>query len=392
MLIFKKIFHRNLLWVLMGIIVFSPFSSNITLDILHLPMSFPELLSFPFCIFLWSNIKRVKINKHSFALLMGLMLLLIVFAVLIGTYSLFAILGAARAYFWIFLFYCVFKSNSNPFSLNDLAFISLGSIAGWFISSLFSLRTLLQSLVEYEAVYGAMLSMPIFLSFCYIKKKYNLLVIGLILIVLVIVTSGIRRLIAVVLLSLLVMSLLSIIAKPKRIIKISSMLGVLIIGLFLSLPLLKETMKETSHSLYHRVFERSETYLQGDVDDSDTGRLQDIFDLFETSYLYIVPPRGFVSRQTATDKGAGDFNDLPLKELFWTFSLPGALFIIFYYYRRTMIHYRRFIKTQNEESFVIITYMVVMFALLFMEGTFLAYPYATPITGACLGLADKKTF
>lgn len=374
----------------MGIVVFSPFSSDLALGYLHLPMSVPELLALPFCILLRKEIKKVRINKQLFLLFLGLMVLLILFALLVGQYSLFAILGSARAYFGIFFFYCVFKAPNNPFSLDDLMYISLGCLFGWLLSSLIGIRNNLLALLDESVTYGTLLAVPLLLSISYYKKKLFLFSFGLIVIVLICITSGIRRLIFISLISLAVVTILSLINRPKRIFQVT--LGIFLLGFVLAtaLPLIKDYVKDTSHSLYHRVFERSETYLEGGVDDSDLGRLYDITELIEESWKYIVPPRGFVSRQTATDAGAGDFNDLPLKELFWTFSLPGAILIIFHYMRRTFYYYSHFRRKEDEKSFVIVCYMIVIFCLLFLEGTFLAYPYATPITGVCLGLADNK--
>jgi len=385
-----KIINRSFLFCLMGIIVFSPFSSDLALDYLHLPMSAPELFALPFCFFLKRDIKKVRINKQLFLRLLGLMFILIIFALLVGEYSFFSILGSARAYFWIFFFYCVFKSSQNPFCLDDLMYISLGCLIGWLLSSLIGIRNILLTLLDEGVTYGALLAVPLLLSISYYKKKYLLFSFGLVVIVLICVTSGIRRLIFISLISLALVALLSVINRPKYIFRIT--IGLCLFGVLLiaTLPLIKDYMKETSHSLYHRVFERSETYLEGDVDDSDSERLYDITVLLEDSWKYIIPPRGFVSRQTATDTGAGDFNDLPLKELFWTFSLPGALLILFHYMRKTMYYYSHYRKKEDEMSYVIICYMTIMFCLLFLEGTFLAFPYATPITGACLGLVDKK--
>ena len=98
---------------LMGFVVFSPLSSFITMDIFHLPISLPEvlfLLFIPFCrkYFRFSSLKRVQ----TFVLL-WVWVILIVLAVLVGRYSLYAILATARSYLYLFLFYLLFCKDNN---------------------------------------------------------------------------------------------------------------------------------------------------------------------------------------------------------------------------------------------------------------------------------------
>ena len=381
---------RNIILVAMGLVVFSPYSSKLALDRLHLSMSMPELLALPFCVYFIRDIRRIKFNKKAFRWQFVMMILLVLFGMMYGKFPLVSILGSARAYFWLFVFYCIFSSNTNPFSFNDLMYISLGCILGWTITSLYGIQSIILQLISGKVTYGVLLAIPIFLSTSYIKKKYLLMAIGIIAIMIICVTSGTRRVIVVTLLSVFFVAFFYLRNKPLKFAKVGLSVAAISVALMFFIPYAKKYSQEVSYRWYYRVFVRSETYLEGNIDNSDAGRANDISTLLEESWTYILPPRGFVSRQTGSDKGAGDFNDLPLKELFWTFTLPGTIAIIGHFFSRYMSIYRRYRKYNDEESYVIVNYMTIMFALLFIEGTFLAYPYATPITGVCLGLVDRK--
>lgn len=390
MRVFNTILYRKTILVLLGFFVLSSFSSDIALIFLNMPMSLPELFAIPFFFLLPKDIKKLRFNKKTLFSLLVLWILLLLMALLYGEFRLYSILGTARAYLWLFVFYSIYSTSGNKIYLEDLMYISLGSIIGWLMSSVLALRFALTMSDENEAVYGVLLSVPLFFSIVYVKKNHFLFLIGIILVLLICTTSGTRRLIFISVITLFLIGLSAILTNKRNLIRVC-FFSLIITGAFvIIIPLMRDYVREASPMIYYRVFDRTEASISGNVDDSDQGRFQDIVSLFADSYKYILPPRGFVSHQAGVDKHAGDFNDLPLFELFWTYSLFGTFIILFYFGRLYLMKLRKVFHNRDDISFVIFIYGSIMILLLFIEGTFLAYPYATPITGACLGLLKKK--
>ena len=87
------------------------------------------------------------------------------------------------------------------------------------------------------------------------------------------------------------------------------------------------------------------------------------------------------------DNGAGFLNDFPLYQLNWIFSWPIVFLILFYISRVLFNNLRKYNRKNDEVAFVSVNCIMVMFMLLFLEGTYIEYPYATPITGVLLGRA-----
>ena len=89
---------------LMGFIVFSPLSSYITISLLHLPISLPELLLLPFLPFCHKKIRFSQIISQNLIFLLIAYLGLLVISLLFSDARLYEILGSSRTYLNIFIF------------------------------------------------------------------------------------------------------------------------------------------------------------------------------------------------------------------------------------------------------------------------------------------------
>lgn len=374
---------EKLLLVLMGLVIFSSFSSTIMIDWLHFPISLPELLFIPFLIIFRNKFNFTNIGKNRiFYILVYIWLFLILFSIAVGEFSPFSIISTARGYLYIFIFYVLF-SNENDFSIDDALYVSLGSLIGWVIASYFNFLKSLASLDE-TVSYGAMLAIPLFISISLIKKKYRLFIFGVLLIVFISFTSGLRRQILVFIISLFFTTLLITLRNPKLFFRISILALVFILPLILTFPVIESFFKENTPKLHYRIFTKSEALIKGQETRGDRRRSENFKYLIDNidSFLY---PRGLVSKQTTTNRKVGIYNDFPLLELSHVVSFQLAVFLIIIFALFAGRNLFFFLEKGKDESLIFVLCFVVMFSLLFLEGSFLTFPYATPITGYCLG-------
>ncbi len=374
---------EKLFLILMGVVVFSSFSSLLVVEWLNFPLALPEVLLVPFALFFRNKFNFVDVSiQKMLHTLTYFWLLLITIGFAIGNYSPFSIVSSSRGYLYICIFFVLF-SKKNSFSLDHVALVSFGSLIGWAIGSYFNLLKAIGSM-EQTVSYGAALAIPLFLSTTIIKKKYKLLLLGLLLIVFISFTSGLRRQIFVSVLTLFVSSVLIVLNNPKRSFKIMALFLSLLIPFVLGLPTIEAIFKENTPRLHYRVFAQTRAVLSGEKTEGDAIRSNNFKYLVSNldSYLY---PKGFVSKQTTADKNLGIFNDFPLLELVHVFSFPVAILLIsifLFWAKKNMV---RYLKFQQDESFVFTSSFIVMFSLLFIEGSFITFAYAAPFTGYCLG-------
>lgn len=369
--------------LLLGGIVFSPLGSTITLNIFHLPISSPELLFIPFIPFIRRRYYFSTLqNKQTVALFL-VWLSLIFLAIFINKYSFYAIISTARAYLYLLLFYLLFSRKNNVPS-NDILFVALGSIIGWCFDAFFQLQN---AIIEGSspASYGTMLFIPIILGISILGRKPKYLFLSTALFLFLSFTAGVRRQIVVTIVSFVIIYFFVCIRDSKKIIKGLLILFTFTFALLTALPFIEERIIEISPLLHHRIFAKTEALLNGRSEQSgDDIREMSIKMLFDNISNYFIP-HGYVSKQTSTDTNTGIYNDLPLLELFYTLSVPVvAIMILYFTYMacRCFIFYIRY--NDVESSLYVITFLIVVM-LLFLEGGFISYPYATPITGLCLG-------
>ena len=375
----------------MGLIVFSPVSSFLSLEILHLPLALPELFFLPFFILLREKFKSIKIPSYAIVNVMFLFMLLLSFALISASFSLFAILSNARAWLYLLLSFCLFR-NDNNITYDDFLYFAFGSIIGWAVICLVNVVNFIHwGDYKISITYGLMLSLPLFYSITIFKYRKSMLLAGIVLTVVIIVFCGTRRVILVTALSVVASVLIMGILKMKNLLRYILIGIALIFTISALMPIIENAVNDISPHLYFRLFTRTEALINEGIDASqDTERfniLSSTFDEMEKSYL----PRGFISMQTDTDDNVGHYNDYPLTMLFWIFSWPVALIILFYLIIIMLKNIKIAIKTKKEPPFVCAVCIIIIILLLFLDGSFITYAYATPITGALLGMAINNT-
>lgn len=390
----KNQVQNNALFLILGLLVLSPVSSVITINILHFPLSLPELIALPILYLLKDKLKSIQFDKSTFLRLMILLVILIILSIINGEFALFPILSNARAWFWIFFTYSSFKKNNN-ITMEEISIMALGSLVGWFLAAYSNFDKMMIGALagdELACTYGAMLAIPIFMSIVIEKKQYKLFSIGFVIMLGIMLLAGIRRAIFVVAFSLIVVLIISSLRQPKRIFRYAFG-GAILVCLFAALlPMAEDYIGGVSVTLKKRVFDRTENFLTKDIASSDdAARLHNFENAYNNSVDFIFP-RGLVDIEAQNLKSVA-FMDFPLSQLLWIFSLLGTIIIVAYYIRIMFINARYYYQYKKEENLMVAVSLIVMASLLFLEGTFLAFPYAAPYTGFVLGqsvLYSKK--
>lgn len=385
-------YKNNLLFFLLGFFVFSSLSSTIVQTYLHFPISLPELLFAPFVFLLWDKFKSIRFSSKDFVVTFAILIVLLLLGLLCGEFPLYSMLATSRS--WFYLLMCMFAfSRSNRINSNDLMWLAFGSVIAWFVDSLLNYRQLVAGLLLEEQVitYGLLLAVPVLLATLIYRSRYLFVLICIVIISITVIFAGIRRLLVVALLSLFISFLLKVFNSKKQVFSFAIM-GLIIAALVsFSLPIIGDFVKENSPAMYYRVFERTGNYLETGSSGSsgDSSRLNHIEKFFD-DFLDHTVPYGMVSSNTR-DKGAGYFNDFPLYQLNWIFSWPVVLLILFYILRVLLLNLRKYNRNNDEVGFVSVNCIIVMFMLLFLEGTYIAFPFATPITGVLLGRSIRNS-
>ena len=381
--------YYALMFLIMGVLVFSPMSSIISINKLHLPLALPEVLLVPFLFLLKDKFKSLHIKPRALLNTVLAWTFLLVFALLSSKFSLFAILSNARVWLYLFLFIGIFM-NDNDITDNDIFYLAFGSIIGWAAACYFNInRFIAESDYQIFITYGLMLSLPLFYSIAILKSKKLFFLIGFVLNIVIIILCGTRRVILVTALPIVAAILIQGIHKKKNLLMYIAIGVGLFVGITAMLPRIEEGIKELSPHLHYRLFTRTEALAEGTKDEGDMTRVNLISSTYEEMDKSCLP-KGFISMQTATDD-VGRYNDYPIIMLFWIFSWPLALIILFYFAVILFKNFGKYVKTRNNSSFISLISLMVMFALIFFDGSFLTYAYATPITGAMLGMAIKNS-
>ena len=372
-----------ILLVLMGMLSFSSLASYVSQNYLHISLSAPEVFFIPLFLLLKHKFEPIRFDKDTFAKLIILLVLLVLWSQVLGTYPLYSVLSSARGYLYLFLFYCIYKKNSS-FDKVTLILICFGSIIGWFITSYFNFQLLISDTTQGHQDYGNMITVALFIIYTIMLKRWKLFAVGFVMILGICIFSGIRRVIFVVLLAMAAAVLIQVLVSKKSIIKQALFVGIIFIPIYFALPLLEQQIEELSPILHMRLFEKTEQLMEGDMSSGDDFRKTHI-EAFFNNPLDNMIPKGMVSNQYLSDKGTGIFMDFPLFALAHMFGFIIALFIVAYYLIKGYKSFLLYKITKDENVGATAILSVIFFSLLFVEGSFLVYPFATPFTGMFLG-------
>ena len=373
---------QNILFILLGFVVFSSFDTTLCLDILHFPQLLPELLIIPFCILLKKKFKSLRIDMHLFVRLLYVLVFLLILAIVVGKFEIIGILSMFRSFLYMIIFVCLFK-NPNHLDTNDIQWLTLGSLLGWFYDSQINFTRLIVDFNMENITYGLLLAFPLFFSIVITKKRYLLASVGLGLSIGIFVFAGMRRIILVFLISILVIFLIEFLGNLKRIFSIFLITSALIVIYNIFSAHIESFVIEASPQLHHRMYVRTEELIKGQGGHGDKKRIDNFKSLEEQVDLLLIP-KGLYTNHTS-EKGAGVFNDFPFSALTWALGLPLAIVILAVLLRKTKKAFDSYKTSRNTEIVPYVVSMIVMLAMLFLDGTFLSYVYCAPITGMCIG-------
>lgn len=383
-------FKSIIILLLCGFIVFSPISSKIMINFLKLPLALPEVLFFPFYFFLKERID-LTINKKTFLIGLFLIAFLVLIGFLVDNFPPSSILSTARGYLYMLLSFSIFI-NKDLKNIFYIMFIAFGSTIGWLFDSLLFVNELANGTLSADktlAVYGNMIMLSLTMSIPLIFNKSRYIFFTLIGGFLLSFSTGIRRQIIIFVTAYLLSFFLAIKWSLRGITK-TILFGFISFSFLLAVyPIAEKFIYDISPVLHLRVFVKTEQLIAGEENASDNLRNESIsnfLDSFEDNLL----PRGFVSKRTMEDEGTGIYMDSPFYEIFYTFSIIGALIIFAMLFKKTFFHLKNFLFYDVSESGVCVVSASTLLILLMVEGSFLNYAYITPCTGFVLARIFSK--
>ena len=385
----KKIlfyFPVLLIGILMG-----PFSSYLFMDVLHFPLVIPELVFIPFFCFFYKKLGISFDSKVSLVGVITLWLSFLIIALLWDTWDMVAIVSTARSFLILGLFYAVGKHiHFNDALARVILVCSIGSIIGWVIKSYFNLQTLaFLDAHEESVVYGNMIAIVYaFAILILMRSDYITVTLVFVINVFLSFTSALRRQISVSILSLL-LSIGMITLKNKKI-NYLILIGIISIPVFIALPQVEDYVADLSPNMHYRIFDRSQNLLEGEMGNSEQGRIAHQFIIFE-DFADLIIPHGYVSQHTSKDAGTGKFNDVPIYMLAYSFGVITLFVYLFYYIVRLRVMLVRFIKHGNSYYGVIFVAATVILFLHFIDSQMFTVSYTAPFTGLTLGLMFRRT-
>jgi len=376
---YSLIFNYTLLFFA-GFMVFSPISSRISFEVLHLPLALPEILFVPFY-FKFRKFFDLRINHKIFISGTVIIIILICIAFFVGQFPISSILSTTRGYFYMLVVFSVFKDKSIK-NYIYIFYIVLGSSVGWAVLGLISFRNIISGLFfnSSGAVYGNMIALGLMVVIPIIFRKRFLILLSFLITVIISIVAGLRRQIVVVI-GVYIFSLFTQLrSSVKRMISLVVSVSFFIGFLIIFFPVTENFIHLNSPLLYKRVFVKSEQLVSDNMGSADQSRIGHFYNFLDNMDNYIFP-HGFVSKRTMQDPGAGVFMDSPYLELFYTFGIFFSIPIIIYFFYSIYFHFSNYYKREIRESAVCIAMGGVVLILMFIEGSFLNFVYTTPLTG-----------
>lgn len=373
----------------MGFFLFGPFASNLFQDYLHFPMVIPEVLYFPILYKYYSKFGLVFKNYLNFVYIIILWGAFLVVALIWDLYDFVAICSTARSFLCVGLFYVIGKNIVvNKSFLLFLLLISIGSLAGWVVSSLLNFQAMMYTSDE-SVVYGNMLAIAYAFSLLLLyERNYFVLVLLFAINVVLSFTTALRRQILVSVSSIgLSITLLTI--KYKKF-SYLVLIGFLAIPIYFLLPQIEDYVKEANPYTYHRIFERSEQALHDDLRSSDKGRINHQYYIFTEASSLIIP-HGYVSQNTTRDN-TGIYNDIPTLMLSYTFGILLFYIYAICYFKKLVKVFFRFQRYNNEFYGVLFVVGTIMLFLHLIEASMFIYTYTCPMTGLTIGLLFRNDY
>ncbi len=368
-----------------------PFSTYLFIDILHFPLVVPEIVFIPFFALFYKKLGISLDSKVKFWSVLMLWLFFLLMALVWGTWDIVAILSTGRSFLILGLFYVVGKHIHFDDTLAKVVLLcSIGSLLGWVVKSYFNFTSLVfLDAHEESVVYGNMIAIAYAFAIALLMKS-DYITVTLVFAVNVFLsfTSALRRQISVSFLSLF----LSLAMSSLRNKRINYLIIILLLSVpvYIALPQIEQVVQDYSPNMHYRIFERSQNLIGGEMGNSEQGRINHQFIIFDDFFDLIIP-HGYVSQHTSQDAGTGIFNDIPIYMLAYTFGVITVFIYFFFYVRRLYLMLFHFLKMGNPYYGVLFVVGAVMLFLHFVDSQMFTVSYSAPFTGLTLGLMFRNT-
>lgn len=369
-------YTRIFFFLLIGIILFSPYVNILFTQEWGINHTYIEFFIIPLFIAFRKHFKFKIIN-------IILSLLFLILFTLLGTlntnFTLTQILYTSRSYTLILFFFLCFK-NHPILTINDLYYLSLGSILGSIIvsSNNFLNIEVLENTGFSYIVDMNVLSIPLCISSALLTKKLPIILFTVFITLIGAYLSVTRGLLLFFILSLII-SMLFAYKKRKAIVRI---LFICSIGL-LSLTLvayynLENKVYDMSPTIHNRLYTKIRNGSTG-----DDGRIRHLIYIADNLDSYILP-RGFVYRKTDNLKKHRDLwmvQDIALGELLYTFGFLFIFLLIWY-----LNKYISLLKTKwrNSNIVLVCTMATAFIIFIFFGYGILIHPYSVCLLGIFL--------
>ncbi len=385
----NKVNLSNLFWLIYicatGFCGASGFLNHYIVDITS--FSFVELLFLPVLYLKRKEIKRgisIALRKDGVILFLSILLLIVLVAIggVTSDGNVRGVLGTSRGYLYILCVGIYFRNNPLP-GLYVIYALALGALLGdlalmfkgTFYGEIFKAKG--------DDIYKTnLMALYLCVSASILSRRVLLMLIAVVLAVVITVVGSFRINIAVMMIALL----FGFFAGLRKLnfvgffgmsfgLAISSVLG------FFTLNYLLESGILSRYGTF-RIVDRTIAFFNGDFYLSqDITRFQMFNSIFEDVANSLVP-RGMLAKNLG-----GNYNDLPLDEIFYVFSIPmGSLLLIFALYKTCRFYwFMRSGQLANREDGLIMGFSVLAILFLLSNGRFLYIPYESILYGMCLG-------
>lgn len=368
------------LYIFCGIFCFSPISA-LFFNYIGISSTITEIFLVLFSHFL---LTRLKLKIDLLILFYGTLgiIFLIILSLMVGEFPIYSILSTARGYFLLLLGFAY--SVRSPLIISDLKYIFLGSVLGWVYRSIDLISAIRNGNDESLVSNGNLLALFAVVFFL-LNRVYSKLfsIICLFNIIYLAIFSGSRRSVLMIGLGLLLFFIFNI-----KNLKSWLILTVVISSVLLSIQHIIELLDGINPLMRFRLIDKFVNLTSNDSDQIRVGFVDSWLARLYKEFF----PSGFISKQTATDIGAGDYMDFPISELTKTFGLILVLpFFIFYLYKlsKQFKMYKRG-YSENSEN---LAFGILFIILIFVEGSFLNFAFITPLTGIILAkILNVKIF
>lgn len=332
---------------------------------------------------LWRGVS-IAIRNDGAILITSLLLLLSLVSIglAVSDTNIRGVIGSSRAYLYILCIAIYFRNNPLP-DLYVIYALTLGALIGDLTLMLTDTFRGDISIRGLDYIFKTnLMALYLCIAASILSRRISLILIVAILAVVVTVIGAFRINVAVMMIAVL-FGFFAGLRKLNFLGFFGVSFGVafsLVMGLF-TLNYLLESGILSSYGTF-RIVDRTIAFFSGDFYLSqDIERFQMFKKIFEDG-AYSLVPRGLFAKNLG-----GDYNDLPLDEIFYVFSVPlGCLLLIFALYKTCRLYWFWLCgQLANREDGLILGFSVLAILFLLSNGRFLYIPHEAILYGMCLG-------